>query len=109
MQQGAAPLQQFHDGSVSLPYALAVVLWQTVAQDAFFVHITGRIQTVLDAGGEVLRAMRRRGVNNSRPRIHSDVVGQHPENLAVEKRMLKLQPLHLPAGELRQFTCAYKA
>ena len=80
-----------------------VVLGKAVAQDAFFVHVAGGVEAVLHAGGEVLRAVRRRGVHHAGAGVHGDVVRQHAENFAIEKRMLKVQALHLAAGEARQF------
>ena len=42
-------------------------------------------------------------MNHAGAGVHGHVVRQHAENLAIEKRMLKVQTLHLAAGEARQF------
>ena len=85
--------RQVDDRLIGVPNALAVVLGQAVAQDAFFIHMAGGIEPVLDAGGEVLRAVRGRGVDDARACVHGDVVGEHAENLAVEERVLEVEAL----------------
>ena len=103
MQQSAAALQQVHNRLIRFPYALAVVFRQPVAQNPFFVDIAGGVEPVLNAGNEVLRAMRRRGVDYAGPGVHGHVIGQHAENFAVEERMLEVQALHLPSREVGEF------
>ena len=98
MQQRAALLQQFDDGRIGVPDLQAVVLRQAVAQDAVFVHVAGGVEPVLHAGGKVFRTVRWRGVDHASAGVHGDVIGQHAENLAIQKRMLKVQraPVLLP-------------
>ncbi len=85
VQQSAAALEQVDDRLIRFPDALAGVLRQAVAQDAFFVDVAGGVETVLHAGEKVLRAVRGSGVDHAGARVHGDVVGEHAENLAVEE------------------------
>ena len=101
MQQRSPPLHQVDDRSIGVPHSLAVVLRQSVAHNALFVHVAGGVEAILHAGGEILRAVGRCGVNHSRPGVHGDVVREHSQNFALQERMLKVKPLQLPTGEVR--------
>ena len=84
---------------LSLPRPLAVVFGQAVAQNAFFVDVTGDIEAVLYAGQEIFGTMRGRGVDYARTGVHGDVVGEHAQNFAIEKWVLEIQALELASGE----------
>ncbi len=103
VQQRTAFLEQLDDGRIGIPNLQPVVLGKAVAQDAFFIHVAGGVESVLHAGGEVFRAVRGRGVNHAGAGVHGDVVGQHAEDFAIEKGMLKVEALHLAPGEACQF------
>src|SRR5208337_5512446 len=103
VQQSAAAFDQIDDGLIGVPNALAVVLGQAVAQDAFFVDVAGGVEAILDAGGEVLSSVRGSGVDDSGSRVHGDVVGEHAENFAVEKGMPEVEALKLASGKVSQF------
>ncbi len=64
-EQRAAVLQQLDDGRVGLVDVEAVVLGQAVAQAAGFVDVAGLGEGVFAAGGEVVRAVRGRGVDGA--------------------------------------------
>ncbi len=49
------------------------------------------VELVLDAGVEVVRAVRGRGVHHAGAGVHGDVVGEHAENCAIEERVCKVQ------------------
>ena len=102
VKKRAALPEQFRDGRVGDPNFLARVLGQPVAKDAFFVHVAGGIEAVLHPGGEVFGAVGGRGVNHTCTRIHGDVIGQHAQDLAIQKRMLEIKVLQLPSGKMRQ-------
>src|SRR5208282_3398139 len=103
VQQGAAALDQVNDRLIGVPNPLAGVFRQAIAQDAFFVHVAGGIKAVLDSGKKVLGAVRRSGVDHAGSSVHGDVVSEHAENFAVEKRMLKVEVLELASGEVSEF------
>ena len=52
--------------------------------------------------------MRWGGVDNACAGVHGDVVGQHAEDFAIEEGMLKVQPLHLAAGEVGEFVSVFE-
>ena len=52
-------------GCVGVEDLLAVVFGQAVAHDAGVVHVAGQVELVLHAGVEVIRAVRRRGVDHA--------------------------------------------
>ena len=103
MQQSPATLHQFDDGRVRFPHPLAGVFRQAVAQDAFFVDIAGRVESILHAGDEIFRTMRWRRVDYARSRVHRDVIGEHAQDFPIQKWMLEIQPLHLSSREVREF------
>ncbi len=99
MQQHAAILKQIDDGRVGLPDFLAVVLGQAFADETGRIHAGGGVEVVLKAGDEIFRAVGGGSVDNARARVHGDVVGQHAEHIAIEKRMAKIDPLQFAPGE----------
>src|ERR1017187_9733424 len=102
MQQRPAAPYQINDRLVRVPHPLARVLRQSVAQNPLFVDVARRVEAVFHASDKVFGAVRRSRVDNAGSRIHGDVVRQHTENLAIEKWMLEVQALQLPAWEVRE-------
>ena len=64
---------------------------------------------VLDAGVEVIRAVRRGGVHRAGALVHGDVVGQHAQDCALQKRMRKLRVLQFLPGEARDTSVSVSA
>src|SRR4051794_27609053 len=100
MQQRSAAAHQVDDGLVGVPHALAGVFGESLAQDTLLVDVAGGIEPVFHAGHEIFGAVRRSGMDNARSGVHSDVVGEHTQNLSVKKWMLEVQALQLAAGEV---------
>ncbi len=72
---------------VGLKNLLAVIFRQAVAEEAAFIDVAALVQLVLHSGVEVVGAMRRRRMHGSSALIGRDIVGQHPQDLPVQKRM----------------------
>ena len=72
---------------------------KSVLDAAGGVHVAGLVEAVALAGVEVVHAMGRRGVDGAGALVGRDVIRQHAEDGAVEKRMLEGGALQLRAFE----------
>ena len=98
-QQHAAGFEQLDDGFVGGEDFLAVVLGKAFGDVASGIDAGGGIESVLDAGVEVVGAVGGSGVNRAGALVHGDVVGQHAEDVAVEEGMGEDGAFELRAGE----------
>ena len=97
----------------STPRALSSSTMGSLAAKTFLPSYSGRpsvmwppastwvvwIESVLDAGVEVVGAVGGSGVNGSGALVHGDVIGQHAEDVAVEEGMGEDGALQFGAGE----------
>src|SRR5437016_10566596 len=103
MQQRVTFFEELYDRRVGIPNLEAVVLGQTVAENALLIHVTRSVETILHPGGKVFRTMRRRGVDDACTGVHGDIVCEHAQNFAIEERVLKVKKLQPTAGEADKF------
>ena len=96
-------LQQFRDESIGFKHALAGVFGQALDKPSGFIYVGGLVQLVFRAGIKVVGPVRRRGVHRSGALLSSHVVGEHAQNLSIEKRMGEGGILQLASGETRDF------
>ena len=98
-KQHAARLQQIDDQRIRLEDLLAVVFRQAVAQDAGVIDIGVQIESVLHAGVEVVSAVGGSGVDRAGSGVERNVIAEHAEDAAIQKRMGEGRVLQLCAGE----------
>ena len=79
-------------GWIGLEDGLAVVLGQAIVDASGVVDVTGLVEPVARAGVEVVGAVGRGGVDRAGSLVGGDVVGEHAEDGAIEKRMPKGRP-----------------
>ena len=72
---------------------------QSVEQVAGAVDVARLVNAVRDSGVEVVGTMRGSGMNRTGALIHGHIIGQHAEDLAIEKRMREGYTIKFGAGE----------
>ena len=74
---------------------------QAVVDASGVIDVRGLVESVARAGVEVVGAVGRGGVDGASSLVGRDVVGENAEDGAIQKRMLKRDPLHARAFEGR--------
>ena len=98
-KQHASRFEELNDRFVGFENSQAVILGQSVKQVAGAVDVARLVDAVLDSGVEVVGAVRGSGMNRAGALVHGHIVGQHAEDLAIEKRMGEGYTLKSGAGK----------
>ena len=100
-EERAARGDQVDDRLIGLENSLAVVLREAIVQASVVIDVTGLVESIPRAGVKVVSAVGRGGVDGASSLVGRDVLGENAEDGAIQKRMLKRDPLHARAFEGR--------